>query len=139
MEYDYEKAVQVAQEFKKLLNEARSIVNICGDEINEADKAFGDIRHYCEINYTSDRKKQREVYLLIRKYSQQRRLAKNIKAIMEPLVAFAEAKKTAKGRLEFAINNMQKELNHTVGERKYAPRVLDGLFKEDEENGKVGS
>ncbi len=139
MEFDYEKAVETAQEFKKLLNNAKQIMSMCEAEIVEADKAFGDIRHYCELHYSSDRKKQREVCKLIHKYSNQRRFAKDVQAIMQPLADFVESAGQAKGNLEFCINNMKKELNRINGERVYVPRVLNELFKEDEDNGKIGS
>jgi hypothetical protein len=73
VEFDCDAAVKTAAEFKKLLNEAHSILRMCDEEINEADKAFGDIRHYCELKYTSDRKKRSDVYKLIREYSIRRR------------------------------------------------------------------
>lgn len=139
VEFDCDAAVKTAAEFKKLLNEAQSILRMCDEEINEADKAFGDIRHYCELKYTSDRKKRSDVYKLIREYSIRRRRAKDIKSLLEPLGLWSATNVTARENLFKTINVMQKELNYINGDKKYAPRVLDELFKEEEENGKTGS
>ena len=139
MDFDYAKAVQVAQEFKALLSKAEQVMAMCEAEIQEADKAFGDIRHYCELHYSSDRKQHRKVCKLINEYSKRRRFAKDIEAIMEPLAEFSRKQAFAKRELETAANSMAKELKRIEGERVYVPRVLDDLFKDGEKNETQGS
>ena len=138
MDFDYARAVEVAQEFKKLLSGAKQVMAMCEAEIQEADKAFGDIRHYCELHYSSDRKQHRKVCKLINEYSKRRRLAKDIEAVVRPLADFAEFEPRAKGQLEYIVNSMAKELKRVEGERVYVPRVLDDLFKDGEKNDTQG-
>lgn len=46
--------------FRQLINSAKEAANIYNAEIIEADKALGDIRHYCDLTTLSvKRKKQR--------------------------------------------------------------------------------
>ena len=78
------------------------------------------------------------MYKLIREYSIRRRRAKDIKSLLEPLGLWSATNVTARENLFKTINVMQKELNYINGDKKYAPRVLDELFKEEEENGKTG-
>lgn len=126
--FDYAQAVQVAQDFKKLLNEVQQTLAICDAEIVEADKAFGDIRHFCEFKYPSDAKDQRKVCRLLNQYSQQRRQAKDIQDILQPLAEWLEKNSATKSNLIYALNGMDRAFKRTEGERLYAPRVVDDLF-----------
>ncbi len=51
MQYDYERAAAIINAFRDLVMEIKSIDNACQTEIKEADMAFCDIRHKCEIDY----------------------------------------------------------------------------------------
>lgn len=125
----YEEAVKILMDFKELMNELNSIIGANEQTIVEADKAFGDLRHYCEFFYPTERKDKTKVVKLINEYSVKRRKAKDTVNILSPLNEVKIRNKTVFENLNKAINDANREYQRTLGERKYAPRVLDELFK----------
>lgn len=125
----YEEAVKILMDFKELMNELNSIIGANEQTIVEADKAFGDLRHYCEFFYPTERKDKTKVVKLINEYSVKRRKAKDTVNILSPLNEVKIRNKTVFENLNKAINDANREYQRTLGERKYTPRVLDELFK----------
>ena len=79
--YTTEQVYEITEAFFKMLNELQTEVSVNQTNVNEADKAFGDIRHFCEFNYPTERKKRTSVCKLIRDYSKQRRESKDFLSI----------------------------------------------------------
>lgn len=126
--YTTEQVYEITESFFKMLNELQSEVSVNQTNVNEADKAFGDIRHFCEFNYPTERKKRTSVCKLIRDYSKQRRESKDFLSVAEPLL---KEKKDLQLALGKAIPEMRKAYKVIENERHYNPRVLNDLFKED--------
>lgn len=126
--YTTEEVYKITEEFFKMLSELPSDVSANTTTVSEADKAFGDIRHFCELNYPTDRKKRTEVCKLIRDYSKVRRESKDFLSVAEPLLGIrGEIMK----HLNRAISDVRKAFKNIEKERYYNPRVLNNLFKED--------
>lgn len=123
-----EEICKIILDFYDVLKDAKSDISICSATVNEADKAFGDIRHFCEFNYPTERKMRTKVCKLINEYSKERRVAKDLIDVLTPL---------ANGVGNDFINKMGKIANDTkkalakTEGRSYAPRVLNDLFEEN--------
>lgn len=124
-----EEAVKILKDFKELMNELDTSIKANEQVVNEADKAFGDLRHYCEFHYPTKRSDKTKVVQLMNYYSVRRREAKDTINALSPLMKVKLAYRPAFENLNRAINEANKEFQKTLGERKYAPRVLDNLFK----------
>ena len=126
--YSTKDVYDISEAFFKMLNELPSDISVNEANVKEADKAFGDIRHFCEFSYPTDRKKRTEVCKLINEYSKQRRTSKDFLSIAEPLL---KEKKDLQVALGKAIPEMRKAYKVIENERHYNPRILNDLFKED--------
>lgn len=126
--YTTKQIYETTEAFFKMLNELQSDISVNETLVKEADKAFGDIRHFCEFSYPTERKKRTEICKLIRDYSKQRREAKDFLSVAEPLL---EVKKDLYISINKVISNMRKAYKDIENERHYNPRVLNELFKED--------
>ena len=129
-----EEIVEIVDKFRDLLKDVKTENQVQSDIVNEADKAFGDIRHKCELDYPTSGKGKTQICRLMSQYSKQRRVAKERMQILEPLVEFANKNGAIINLIGNVANSMNKELKHVQSEKKYAPRVLTDLFK-DETNG----
>lgn len=129
--YTKEQAVEIVNSFCDLVKDLKSELSIREAAVNECDKAFGDIRHFCELSYPTERKKRTQVCRLLKQYSDQRREAKDFIDVLTPLNDFFKSNPNVAQLLARANNLMKKEQAHTLGERKYAPRILNDLFKEE--------
>ena len=126
--YTTKQVYETTEAFFKMLNELESDISINEASVKEADKAFGDIRHFCEFSYPTERKKRTEICKLIRDYSKQRREAKDFLSVAEPLLV---VRKDLCIGINKVISNMRKAYKDIENERHYNPRVLNELFKED--------
>ena len=90
MQYDYERAAAIINAFRDLVMEIKSIDNACQTEIKEADMAFCDIRHKCEIDYPKNRSTRTKICRLMKEYSVRRRNAKETLEVITPLVRFLD-------------------------------------------------
>lgn len=123
-----EEICKIILDFYDVLRDAKSDISICGATVNEADKAFGDIRHFCEFNYPTERKMRTKVCRLINEYSKERRVAKDLIDVLTPLANGVGNDFINKmGKIS---NDTKKALAKTEG-RSYAPRVLNDLFEEN--------
>ena len=129
-----EEIVEIVDKFRDLLKDVKTEYQVQSDIVNEADKAFGDIRHKCELDYPTSGKGKTQICRLMSQYSKQRRVAKERMQILEPLVEFANKNGAIINLIGNVANSMNKDLKHVQSEKKYAPRVLTDLFK-DETNG----
>ena len=126
---DCRQTVHVVDEFRKLCNELNTTKNILEEEVLEADKAFGDIRHYCELHYPTTRSGKTKVCRLIKELSDRRRAAKDALAVLAPLIEFLGENPKLCNEFGKIANGMRKQLNQIEGERHYNPRVLKELFE----------
>lgn len=128
---DGKEVVKTVGAFRELMNEVQEAVNICEAEIVEADKAFGDIRHFCELDYPTDRKRKTLVCQLMRDYGKRRRKAKDLLEVLKPLAELCGDKKFM-NRIGRIANEAAAAQRRVEGERRYAPRVVEELFKKEE-------
>lgn len=124
-----EEIVDIVSKFRDLLKDVKTAYQVQSEIVNEADKAFGDIRHKCELDYPTSGKGKTQICRLIEQYSKQRRMAKERMQVLEPLVEFANKHGVMISVIGNVANAMNRELKHVQGEKKYAPRVLTDLFK----------
>lgn len=134
---DIKEAARTIEAFRKLVNDIEQEIKLCGDEINECDKAFGDIRHCCEINYPLTPSQKTTICKVMREFSKRRRAAKDRQYVLEPLLEHMAHDKYFKNDIGKMANEIKRRLEFVTSERKYVPRVLDNLF--DKEVNKVGS
>ena len=129
IEMTNQEIVNIVTNFRDLIKTAEEDYNVQSAIVNEADKAFGDIRHYCENEYPTKSKDKTKVCKLINTYSKQRREAKDTMDVLKPLTEFLAKNRNLLNEMGRIANEMNKELKRTQGERKYAPRVLTELFE----------
>lgn len=134
MEYTKENVVKIVEDFKDLIVAIEMERRIRYDAVHESDCALGDIRHFCELSYPTERSTRTKVCQLMRDISKKRRNDKDFLDVTQPLADFlsnSQNSQNLKGNLGKAANNMKKALVKTQGERVYVPRVLNDLFKKE--------
>lgn len=129
MEYTKESVVKIVEDFKDLIVAIEAERRIRYDAVHENDCALGDIRHFCELNYPTERSTRTKVCQLMRDISKKRRDDKDFLDVTQPLADFLS--NNFKVNLSKATNNMKKALVKTQSERVYVPRVLNDLFKKE--------
>lgn len=129
MQKNVREVARIVGEFRDLIKDIKSDANICSETINEADKAFGDIRHYCELKYPVKRSSKTKVCRLIHDYSLERRIAKDYLEVITPLVEYLEGHPGLVNDIGRIANQINKTSSFVNSERKYVPRVLEDLFK----------
>ena len=132
--YDLDEMTETINRFRDLVRDMSQIGRICGEVINENDRAIGDIRHLCEFDYPKDAKKRTRVCRMLHDLGRERRDAKNIVMLLEPLSVLTT-------KYSGLVNDMCKVANE-VGKTKkridnptYEPRVLKELFVKEETEG----
>ena len=124
-------AVRIINDFRRLIRTLEANRSMMEAEVLEADKAFGDIRHFIE-NKKTDPKKRTKLVKLMKEFSDQRRRAKDGLAYTDALMKFLQEEKNLDQRLGKVASDMTKVRNNMDG-RVYHPRVLKELFEEEEE------
>ena len=127
MEYTKENVVKIVEDFKDLVVAIEMERRIRYDAVHENDCALGDIRHFCELSYPTERSMRTKICQLMRDISKKRREDKDFLDVTQPLADFLS--NNFKVALSKTTNNMKKALVKTQGERVYVPRVLNDLFK----------
>ena len=122
-------AVRIINDFRKLIRTLNSNRSLMEAEVIEADKAFGDIRHFVE-NKKTDTRKRTKLIKLMKEFSDSRRRAKDGLIYTEPLMKFLSEEKGLDQKLGKIANEMEKAREKMDG-RVYHPRVLKALFEED--------
>lgn len=84
--------------------------------------------HYCELYYPTTRSGKTKVVSLIRDISTTRRKAKDILELVDPILKLDTSYTNELGRVSNSINKSYNKLY--VCERRYTPRVLNGLFED---------
>jgi hypothetical protein len=128
MQYDYERAARVINEFRNLVVEVKTINSACQAEVSEADAAFCDIRHKCEIDYPTERRMRTRICSLLKEYSVRRRKAKETLEVISPLVRFLEKNAHFGNHIGQVANETRKALENTRRDKTYRARVLEELF-----------
>lgn len=121
--------ITLLNEFRNLIKEVKQLESIYEVEINEMDKAFGDIRHFCELDYPVERKGKTKVVKLIKECSDRRRKAKDNLEILKPLIAYIDAHPKFVQDIG-AVANEMKNIERKQQGRIYRPRILKELFSE---------
>lgn len=121
--------ITLLNEFRNLIKEVKQLESIYEAEINEMDKAFGDIRHFCELDYPVGRKEKTKVVKFIKECSDRRRKAKDNLEILKPLIAYIDAHPKFVQDIG-AVANEMKNIERKQQGRIYRPRVLKELFSE---------
>lgn len=129
MEYTKENVVKIVEDFKDLVVAIEMERRIRYDAVHENDCALGDIRHFCELSYPTERSMRTKICQLMRDISKKRREDKDFLEVTQPLADFLS--NNFKVALSKTTNNMKKALVKTQGERVYVPRVLNDLFKKE--------
>lgn len=129
MEYTKENVVKIVEDFKDLVVAIEMERRIRYDAVHENDCALGDIRHFCELSYPTERSMRTKICQLMRDISKKRREDKDFLDVTQPLADFLS--NNFKVALSKTTNNMKKALVKTQGERVYVPRVLNDLFKKE--------
>lgn len=129
MKYTKENVVKIVEDFKDLIVALEMERRIRYDAVHENDCALGDIRHFCELEYPTERSMRTKICQLMRDISKKRREDKDFLDVTQPLADFLS--NNFKVNLSKATNNMKKALVKTQGERVYVPRVLNDLFKKE--------
>ena len=127
---DVKTAVSTIDAYRRLVNEVGHELRACDDEINECDKAFGDIRHCCELNYPLTRSQKSTICKVMREYSKRRRAAKDRKYVLEPLCEYLTDGKGKPNEIGKMANEINRRYEFVTGERKYVPRVLSDIFEQ---------
>lgn len=130
MELEVQEKIDILSNAKDVLNSIQELERMCADEVVECDKALGDIRHYCEINYPTERSKKNKVCRLMRDYSVRRRKAKDTLSVIAPIIAFVKEHGKELQKFNAGINQSKKELKRIQSDRMYTPRVLKELFND---------
>ena len=131
MEYTKENVVKIVEDFKDLIVAIEMERRIRYDAVHENDYALGDIRHFCEFEYPTERSMRTKICQLMRDISKKRREDKDFLDVTQPLAEFLSSSHNLKVNLGKTTNNMKKALVKTQGERVYVPRVLNDLFKKE--------
>lgn len=129
MQYDYERAAAIINAFRDLVMGIKSIDKACQTEIKEADMAFCDIRHKCEIDYPKNRSTRTKICRLMKEYSVRRRNAKETLEVITPLVRFLDKNTHASNLIGQMANETRKALENTRRSKVYKARVLPELFE----------
>lgn len=129
MKYDHEKTAEIIKDFRDLVMEIKTINSACEAEIKEADMAFCDIRHKCEINYPTSRSERTKICQMINQYSVSRRNAKETLEVIAPLIQFLGKHPSISSAIGQLSNETRKSLENTRRSKTYRPRVLPELFE----------
>ena len=124
--YSLEEIVEVLVNFKEVMNYVRQNHGVWDSTVQECDKAFGDIRHYCELQYPTQRRDKTKVVRLIHDTSVKRRECKDYLEVLAPLFESGLIEEKHLNNLSRIINQIKKNQEKN---RAYKPRVLDELFK----------
>lgn len=131
MEYTKENVVKIVEDFKDLVVAIDMERRIRYDAVHESDCALGDIRHFCELSYPTERSMRTKICRLMRDISKKRREDKDFLDVTQSLAEFLSNPCNLKVNLGKTTNNMKKALIKTQSERVYVPRVLNDLFKKE--------
>ena len=88
--YTQNEVVEIVTRFRDLIKTIQEDARVNESIIQESDKAWGDIRHYCEFKTTARRPKKTQLFRLIGSYGRQRRQAKNFLQVAQPLLDFMD-------------------------------------------------
>ena len=124
--YTLEEIVKVLSEFKDVMNYIRQNQSVWDSAVQECDKAFGDIRHYCELQYPTQRRDKTKVVRLIHDFSVKRRQCKDYLEVLNPLFESNLIEEKQLMNVNRIINQIKKNQEKN---RAYKPRVLEDLFK----------
>lgn len=130
-DYSAEDINRITKEFVDMVKYLRNNETYYSSIVNECDKALGDLYHYCELYYPTTRSGKTKVVSLIRDISTTRRKAKDILELVEPILKLDTSYMNELGRVSNSINKTYNKLY--INERRYVPRVLNGLFEDGDD------
>ena len=119
-------------DFKKLMLTAPKLKAACEEVIKYYEQIRCDLMHYCEINFESMSKdKCEEICKLMFIYSKKRRKAKDILDMVSPFASYMAGHQNVQSDLGKIANDVIKVNTRAEGSRRYKPKVLVSLFKEE--------
>lgn len=118
--YSLEEIVETLANFKEVMNYVRQNHSVWDSTVQECDKAFGDIRHYCELQYPTQRKDKTKVVRLIHDFSVKRRQCKDYLEVLAPLFESNLVEEKQLMNVNRIINQIKKNQEKN---RAYKPRV----------------
>lgn len=130
--YTQREVVDIVTKFRDLVKTIQEDARVNESIVQETDKAWGDIRHFCEFKKTARNPQKTKLFRLIGDYGRQRRQAKNFLRVSQPLVDYIEKQPNFIKNMGTIANEMLKELKFVESEHKYSPRVLTELFEEEQ-------
>ncbi len=121
--------------FRDMVVSLNSLHDQLTANVNECDKEFCDIRHYCELNDEASEEQKCYLYELIQTVSRKRRKSKDMLYLIEPLLGLASSDYI--NNLGRVTNETVKRLKRNESERIYTPRVIyiDKIFHSKEDDG----
>lgn len=133
-EWTRDEIVQAVKDFKEALVYVQSNYSYWNNVVQDCDKAFGDIRHYCELQYPTRRKNRTKVCQLLRDYSIERRKYKDLVQVTKPIFEISENMDNKSKNFLFTQIKEACKLNEQTqpGTRYYRPRIVTELFEENE-------
>lgn len=127
-DYSAEDINRITKDFVDMVKYLRNNETYYSSIVSECDKALGDLYHYCELRYPTTRSGKTRVVSLIRDISTTRRKAKDILELIDPVLKLETSYMNDLGRVSNSINKTYNKLY--INERRYVPRVLNGLFED---------
>lgn len=130
-EYSPDDIQKITKGFVDMVKYLKNNESYFSSVVNECDKALGDLYHYCELYYPTDRSGKTKVVQGIRDISITRRKAKDMLELTDSII-----------KLDTPIINDVYKMSNTVTksyiklflkERVYVPRVLNELFEDEDE------
>lgn len=135
---DYAEVVKVTDDFRNLVKQMESVQNILEDTITDADRAFGDVRHYIELKDVAMTRHEKSVVCrALKDASNERRKAKRAKEVLTPMFEFLSTHKSFVSDIGKLANDLKKSKQKVEAPHAYKVRVLTDIFGEDIIDGDV--
>lgn len=129
--YSLQDIYEISNDFKDMMVYLTNSLNNWDKEIEIRDKACIDLMHFIEFNPKVTLTVKTEIWKKFYTIREERRFYKNLIQVINSYRTLITDKKRMNGFFS-TVNNLNKEYKIVTGERKYVPRVLDNLFKEEE-------
>ena len=134
----YDEIVKVTDDFRNAIKQLDSIQSQLEMIITDADRAFGDVRHYIELkNDAMTRHEKTVVCKALKNASKERREAKKTKEVLTPMFEYLSTHKSFMSDMGKLANDLKKAQSKVDAPHAYKVRVLTDIFGEDIIDGEV--
>lgn len=128
--YTVQDIYDISNDFKDMLVYISNNLDEWDKKVELKDKACIDLMHFIEFNPKVSLAKKTSVWKEFNKIREERRFYKNLIQVVNSYRTLVCDKKFLNGFFH-NINDLNKNFDIVTGDRKYAPRVLLDLFKEE--------